>query len=283
LIAIKGDETLRKKIALLVVLCLAFGLLAGCGQADNGKAPDTSADTSWQEIQDKGYFIVGLDDAFPPMGFRDENNEIVGFDIDLAKATAEKLGLEVEFKPINWDSKMLELDGKNIDLIWNGFSVTPEREEQVLFTKPYLENKQIIVTLKDSGIKTKADLAGKKVGLQGGSSSEDALKKDEATFSAIGEKNIMRYKDNNAAMMDLDAGRVKAVVLDEVVCRYYISKKTADYVILDEHFGEEKYAVGARLNDKSFVVELQKALDELKTNGTATQISKKWFGEDVVK
>jgi len=281
---------MRKIIPLLLLTTLISTILIGCvaspknppsAQLKSESAVDV--DKSWDDIKVKGKIVVGLDDSFPPMGFRDDKNQIVGFDIDFAKAVAEKMGIAVEFKPINWESKMLELNGKNIDLIWNGFTVTPAREEEVLFTKPYLENKQVIVTLKDSGVKTKADLAGKKIGLQGESSAEDALKKDEATFKAIGEKNIMRFKDNNAAMMDLKAGRVVAVVLDEVVCRYYISKSLSDYSILEEDFGKEMYAVGARKEDKAFVVQLQKAIDEVKTNGKATEISKKWFGEDVVK
>ena len=193
------------------------------------------------------------------------------------------MGIEVEFKPIVWDNKVLELNSKSIDLIWNGFTVTPEREEQVLFTKPYLENKQIIVVKSDSDIKAKADLAGKVVGLQGGSSAEDALKKDEATYESIGEGNINRYEDNLIAMMDLEVGRVDAVVMDEVVCRYQIRKNPDKYRILDDHFAEEVYAVGGRLQDKALIAELDIALQQLKDNGTSAEVSKKWFEADIVK
>lgn len=278
---------MKKLVSIIALSAMLICILAGCGNpaatttGDSGST--TAADTSWDDIKSKGKMVIGLDDSFPPMGFRDENNEIVGFDIDMAKACAEVMGIDVEFKPINWDSKMLELNGKNIDLIWNGFSISPDREKEVLFTQPYLANKQIIVTMQDSSINTKADLAGQKVGLQGGSTAEDALKKDTATYESIGDSNIMRFKDNNTAMMDLETGRVSAVVLDEVVCRYYISKKADSYRILEETFDPEYYAVGARLEDKAFVAELQKALDEVKENGKAAEISTKWFGSDIVE
>jgi len=282
LIAIKGDETLRKKIALLVVLCLAFGLLAGCGQADNGKAPDTSADTSWQEIQDKGYFIVGLDDAFPPMGFRDEKNEIVGFDIDLAKEAASRMGVEVQFQPISWDAKGEELNSGNIDVIWNGFTITEDRKKEFLFTKPYIADRQIIVVRPDSTIATKADLAGKEVGIQAGSSAIEAVMADEATYETI-KDTLREFDSNDMALRDLAGGGLEAVVVDEVVGRYYIVKHPGEYKVLEENFGIEEFGVGLRLTDKAFLAELDKALDEMKADGTAAEISMKWFGEDIIK
>ncbi|OQB14064.1 MAG: Cystine-binding periplasmic protein precursor [Firmicutes bacterium ADurb.Bin193] len=283
---------MKRIIGLILVAVVLTMVFTACGLTKNvpdaERKSDTASETgnvdnSFAVIKAKGKIIVGLDDSFPPMGFRDEKNEIVGFDIDMAKAVAEIMGVEVEFKPIVWDNKMLELNGNNIDLIWNGFTVTPERESQVLFSKPYLENRQIIIVLKDSGITKKADLAGKKVGLQGGSSAEDALKSDEKTFASIGEKNVKRYEDNLTALMDLDNKRIDAVVMDEVVCKYQISKKAEKYIILDESFGEEVYAVGARLTDKALIVEIDSALAKLKENGKAAEISKKWFGSDIVK
>jgi polar amino acid transport system substrate-binding protein len=156
---------LRRNFVLFVVLCLVMGLMVGCGQTDNEAQGPADTDTSWQEIQDKGYFIVGLDDAFPPMGFRDENNEIAGFDIDMAREAAARMGVEVQFQPISWDAKDAELNSGNIDVIWNAFTITEERLQNFLFTKPYIEDHQIIVVRTDSTIATKADLAGKEIGI----------------------------------------------------------------------------------------------------------------------
>ncbi|MGB4701902.1 MAG: amino acid ABC transporter substrate-binding protein [Syntrophomonadaceae bacterium] len=275
---------MRKRLALLIVLCLVLGLAAGCGgqAADKGDAQEPAADTSWQEIQDKGYFIVGLDDAFPPMGFRDENNEIVGFDIDLAKEAASRLGVEVKFQPISWDAKGEELNSGNIDVIWNGFTITEERKKEFLFTKPYIADRQIIVVRPDSPIATKADLAGKEVGIQAGSSAVEAVMADEATYETI-KDTLREFDTNDMALRDLAGGGLDAVVVDEVVGRYYISKHPGEYKVLEENFGMEEFGVGLRLTDKAFHAELDRVLDEMKADGTASDISMKWFGEDIIK
>lgn len=178
-------------------------------------------DKSLETIKSKGKFIVGLDDSYPPMGFRDDKNEIVGFDIDLAKEVAKRMGVQVEFQPIDWDSKELELNSGKIDCIWNGMTITPERVENMYFTKPYIANQQIIIVPASSGITTKAQLEGKIIGLQKGSSSLEAL-----TSDPIGQKvkDIVEYPDNVSAYMDLQAGRIDVFVVDSVVGRYVIAQ-----------------------------------------------------------
>lgn len=178
-------------------------------------------DKSLENIKTKGKLIVGLDDSYPPMGFRDDKNEIVGFDIDLAKEVASRMGVEVEFQPIDWDSKELELNSGKIDCIWNGMTITPERVENMFFAKPYIANQQIIIVPASSGITTKAQLEGKVIGLQKGSSSLEAI-----TSDPIGEKvkEIVEYADNVSAYMDLQAGRIDVFVVDSVVGRYIISQ-----------------------------------------------------------
>lgn len=178
-------------------------------------------DKSLEYIKEKGTMVLGLDDSFPPMGFRDENNNIVGFDIDLATEVAKRLGVTLELQPIDWDSKEMELEGKKIDMIWNGMTITPERAEAMFFGKAYIANKQVVIVPEGSKIKTLADLKDKVVGLQKGSSSLDALNKNEAVASSV--KQIAEYPDNVTAFMDLKAGRIDAFVVDEVAGRYIIS------------------------------------------------------------
>lgn len=180
-----------------------------------------AGDTSLDEIKAKGKFIVGLDDSYPPMGFRDEKNEIVGFDIDLAKEVAKRMGVEVEFQPIDWDSKELELNSGKIDCIWNGMTITDERIANMFFAKPYIANQQIIIVPASSGITKKAQLEGKVVGLQKGSSSLEALTGDPVGSKV---KEIVEYADNVSAYMDLQAGRIDVFVVDSVVGRYVISQ-----------------------------------------------------------
>lgn len=247
----------------------------GCG-------PQASQeDDSWQAIKEKGYFVVGLDDAFPPMGFREKGtNEIVGFDIDLAKEAAKRMGVEVKFQPVIWDTAIEELNGGKIDVIWNGLTITAKRQKQMIFTDPYLKNKQIIMVQKNSAINSKKDLAGKIVGRQAGSTAEDAMENDQATLKTISE--IFEFASNDEALLDLKAGRLDAVVVDEIVGKYYITKKPDDFRVLSDNFGEEEYGVGLRKTDKSFLEELQKTLDAIKADGSATAISEQWFGEDLV-
>lgn len=272
---------LKRRLSFILLFCLIMVLafvVCGCS---SDEAAQGEMDTSWEDIKEKGYFVVGLDDAFPPMGFREEGtNEIVGFDIDLAKEAAKRMGVEVKFQPVVWDTVIEELDGGNIDVIWNGLTITEERQKQIAFTEPYLENKQIIVVQKDSTINSKKDLAGKNVGRQAGSSAKIAMERDPETLDSIGE--IFEYGSNDEALLDLNTGRLDAVVVDEVVGRYYITKKPDDYRVLEEDFGEEEYGVGLRKGDKSFLNELQKALDDIKADGTSAEISNKWFGEDLV-
>lgn len=186
---------------------------------EESQAPE--GDESLQKILDKGKLIMGLDDSFPPMGFRDKDNKIVGYDIDLAKEVAKRMGVELVLQPIDWDSKELELISGKIDCIWNGMTITDSRVEEMYFVKPYIANRQIIIVGENSGIKTKSDLARKKVGLQKGSSALNAVQGDEI-YSKIGK--ITEYQNNVDAFNDLKVGRIDVLVIDEVAGRYMIEK-----------------------------------------------------------
>lgn len=266
---------MQKRFTWIAAL-LATTLLAACGKSEAPSAEVAAAPAPAPLTK----IVVGLDDNFPPMGFRDDKNELVGFDIDLAREAAKRLGVEVEFKPIDWNAKEAELSGKRIDVLWNGLTITEQRKQQIAFTAPYLENHQIVVVAANSPIKTKADLAGKVVGVQEGSSAVDAIEKDEAgkTF-----KELKKFGDNVAALMDLSTGRLDAIVLDEIVGRYYVAKKPGEYAVLDDNFGTEEYGVGVRKDDAELLAKLQKAMDEMKQDGAAARISTQWFGKDIVK
>jgi len=266
-----------KKIAAVALLTLG-AVLAGCSKQEPA-APAAAAPAPAPAAMTK--IVVGLDDNFPPMGFRNEKNELVGFDIDMAKEAAKRLGLEVQFKPIDWSAKEAELSGKRVDALWNGLTITEERKENILFTAPYMENHQIIVVGANSAIKTKADLAGKVVGAQEGSSAVDAIKKDEVVFKSF--KDIKTFGDNVTALMDLTTGRLDAVVVDEVVGRYYVAKKPDVYAVLDDHFGTEDYGVGLRKDDTDLHGKLDKALADMKADGVAAKIAEQWFGKNILK
>ena len=264
-----------KKLTAALLVC-ATSLLAACGQKDE-PAPQAAAPAP--ALAKK--VIVGLDDNFPPMGFRDDKNELVGFDVDMAREAAKRMGVEVEFKPIDWSAKEAELNGKRVDALWNGLTITEERKKNIAFTAPYMANHQIIVVAKDSPIQTKADLAGRVVGAQDGSSAVDAIKKDEPVASSL--KELKLFGDNVTALMDLSTGRLDAVVVDEVVGRYLASKREGQYRVLEENFGTEDYGVGLRKDDTELLAKLNDTLDAMKKDGSAARIAQQWFGADIIK
>lgn len=268
----------RKWLVVMLVAAIAMAVLAGCGSSSSSS--NSSSSKSSSENSDK-VFIIGVDDTFPPMGFRDKNNKIVGFDIDLARAAAKKMGQKFKVQAINWDTKEMELKNDHIDAIWNGLSISPERKKKMDFTKPYLENEQVIVVKNDSDIKSKADLAGKSVGCQKGSTAEDALMDDPISKQIEGGA-ASEYDENVSAFQDLNAGRIDAMVVDSVVANYYIKEHNVNFTVLSETLAPEQYGVAVKKGNKKMLNKIQKALDEMKADGTAAKISTKWFGKDII-
>lgn len=260
-----------KKYIGFVVLLLFMITMSAC---QSNQIPKT-----WADIEKRGYIIVGLDDTFAPMGFRDNEGNLVGFDVDLAQAVGDLLGVEVRFQPIDWDSKVLELNSGTIDMIWNSLTITDARKEEMNFSFPYLANSQIIITKYGSAIETKADLIGKKVGVQISSASEDAVTAS-SVYSQLGE--LVKYDTFNSALLDLSNGTIDAVVIDEIMGRYVISQTENQYQVAFDNFGEEEYGVGFRLDATGIRDEINIGLGLIIENGTATQISNQWFGEDIL-
>ena len=234
--------------------------------------------TTWEDIVDRGYVIVGLDDTFAPMGFRDEANEIVGFDVDLAKLVFETLEIEVRFQPIDWGAKVLELDAGNIDMIWNGLTITEPRRLEMLFSDAYIANRQIVMTKTGETINTIADLAGLTVGVQLGSASQSIV---EANAIADDLEELVTYDTFNLALTDLSAGTIDAVVLDEIYGRYIISQTPNTYRVMEEDFGDEVYGIGFRLDNTTIRDTVNDTLFDLIESGDALSISQKWFAEDI--
>lgn len=230
----RGDDALAKKVSDILAEMTADGKAGEIAKKWFGsdvmlrdpeyprELNEEKGDASLQYILDKGELILGLDETFPPMGYRDANGDIIGFDIDLATEVCSRLGVKLKLQPINWDSKEMELNGKTIDCIWNGMSITDERISGMDLSTPYIANKQIIIVKSDSGISTKADLAGKTVGAQQGSSAVDAISAEPDVKASFGSLN--EYASNDEAFLDLKAGRIDVLVVDEVYGRYMISQ-----------------------------------------------------------
>jgi len=264
--------------------------LAACGGAKTEttaaettaekKEETTTAGTTTAETAEAagGTLIVGFDQDFPPMGFVGDNGEYTGFDLDLAKEVASRLGLEYKAQPVAWDSKDMELESGNIDCIWNGFTITG-REDDYTWTTPYMANKQVFVVTNDSDIKSQADLAGKVVEVQADSSAEAALKENQDLANTFGQ--LLTTPDYNTAFMDLEQGAVDAVAMDVIVAGYQIKQRNADFKILDDSLSEEEYGVGFKKGNTELRDKVQGALEEMAADGTLAKISDEWFGEDV--
>ena len=270
----------KKLLVLLSVMVLLIGTFAmtGCG---GGEEADTAGDASWTYIEEKGELIVGLDDTFAPMGFRDEENNLVGFDIDLANAVGEELGVAVKFQPINWDSKELELESKNIDCIWNGMSATPERMESMSLSYKYLNNKIVVMALDENVTVTSGeDMANYNIGTQADSAALETMKADPA-YDSFAE-NITEYDTYDQALMDMQAGRVDCIVVDQVLGEYKNSKLQEKMIVCDYDFGDDYYAIGFRAGETELTNKVNDAIKALIDNGTAAEISNNWFGKDIV-
>lgn len=265
---------MKKKLTVLaMVFVLIFTMLALTGCGDKDKEADADA---------KETIIVGLDDTFAPMGFRDESGELVGFDIDLARAVAEELGMNVEFKPIDWKAKEAELSAGTVDCLWNGMSVTPDRIEGMALTYKYLNNKIVLMSLASSDLDvTSADqLKDLKIGTQAGSAALEMLQANEAYDSF--KDNISEYDKYDTAIMDLKAGRVDVIAVDQVLGEYTNNNLGGEMKECTYSLGDDFYTIGCASDNTELRDKINDALKKLIDDGKATEISEKWFGKDIM-
>ena len=256
------EELMKKKISLLLAVVLSLTLTA-CGKSE-GKT-----------------FTVGFDAEFPPYGYMDDNGEYVGFDLDLAAEVCTRNGWELVKRPIDWNSKDMELSTGNIDCIWNGFTING-REDEYTWTSPYVDNSQVFVVASDSGINTLKDLADKAVGVQADSSALSALNEEANSELKNSFKSLTEYADYNTAFLDLEAGALDAVAMDIGVADYQISSRGDGYVILDEKLATEQYAVGFKLGNEELRDKVESTLQGMVKDGTFDKIADKWGLTDSV-
>ena len=257
-----------KRFLSATAVLLALSLLAACGGAP---APSPSPSPSPSPAATSAA-------ASPPTGAPARTNQLVGFDIELAQAVCDRLGIEAVPTPIDWTTKEFELNGGKVDVLWNGLTITEERQEAMLMSPAYIANAQVIVVRSDSGIATLSDLAGKTVALQEGSSADEAY----AGCPAAGtEKELVKAPENISLFSDLKIGRIDAVVIDKVFGDYYIAENGEGLLtILEEQLADEEYGIAFRKDNQQLADLILTTLDQLVQDGTAAQISQRWFGED---
>lgn len=288
----KKSRFLTALTAMTAVAALTF---SGCGASGGGSETATAADSpatgdaaavsdgedlSLQKVLDSGKFILGLDATFKPMGYTDENDQIVGFDIDVAQEVCARMGVELVKEPIDWDTKEQDLAVGRIDCIWNGMSINASRQEQMNLSDPYMKNEMVFVVSADSEAASMTDLTGKSIAVQNGSSAQKIL---EASELCTGETpvTVTAMATNVEALQQLELGIVDAVFLDSVVANYEITSAGKDYKILPDGLEEEEYAIGFRKEDQALRDEVQRILYEMKADGKLGEISTNWFGSDI--
>ena len=289
---------MRKNLLLGCVCAISMFLLAACsgGSTESSQTSSESAasseSTSSAEASSKeskadtaaidadGVFTVGFDQDFPPMGFVGDDGEFTGFDLELAAEVAKRLGMEIKYQPIAWDAKEMEIESGNIDVIWNGFT-TNGRENDYTWSKPYMENKQVFVVSKDSGITKVEDLKGKKVEVQVDSSGEKALAENKELSDSFAE--LITTADYNTAFQDLEMGATDAVAMDIIVAGYQLKKRgDGKYIILeDEPISTEEYGIGFKKGNTALRDAVDATLVEMAADKTLKSISEKWFDTDV--
>lgn len=258
-------------------MCACILIATGCTkQKPNGN--------TWEIINQEKKVVIGLDDTFVPMGFRDEDGKITGFDVDLAKAVFKQYGITVDFQAIDWSMKELELTNGTIDLIWNGYTKTPAREKKVQFSNPYMENDQVLVTTKKSGITSFDQMNGKIIGAQNGSSGYTAfVDQPEILKDNVKNQDAVLYDSFNEALIDLKSGRIDGLLMDRVYANYYLKQngELDNYNIMIGEYQSENFAVGARKDDDELVEKINQGIEKLEETGEFQKISDKWFGTDV--
>lgn len=266
-----GGCIMKRVFVALLAISMAAGVLTGCGSKGSDKT-----------------FTVGFDAEFPPYGYRDDNGEYVGFDLDLAAEVCKRQGWELVKQPIDWDAKDMELSSGAIDCIWNGFTMNG-REDAYTWTEPYVDNSQVFVVAAASGVQNKEELAGKVVAVQKDSSALAALNDEENTDNiALRDSfaQLIEYADYNTAFMDLEQGAVDAVAIDIGVAQYQIAQREAGKFVMlqgeDNKLAVEQYAVGFLKGNAELRDTVQKTLDEMAADGTFTQIAEKWGLTDSV-
>ena len=264
---------MKKTTLVLVAVLFSMSTLFAAGTKEQ------DVDNSLQKVLEKGQLVVGLDDSFPPMGFRNENNEIVGFDVDLAKEVCSRLGIKAVFQPIDWNAKEQELNTGNIDCIWNGFTITSDRLANMTFTKPYVSNAQVVVVKKDSPYTSLASLAGKTIGYQAGSSAAEAVDGNPDFKKSL--KQIIEFKENLTGLMDLEIGGIDALVIDLLVANDNINRSGKAFMILKETLTSEDYGVGFRKGEQKLADGVWDQLVAMDKDGTLAKIATQWFGADI--
>ncbi|KAA8370560.1 amino acid ABC transporter substrate-binding protein [Leuconostoc carnosum] len=282
--------TKKKKIIVNTIVALIFFALIGwvaIGLNENSKKTSQNNQTTsqvdeWNRIKKTKQITIGLDDTFVPMGFRDKNGKLIGFDVDLANAVFKTMGITVKWQPIDWSMKETELNTGNIDAIWNGYTKTAAREKQVAFSETYHNATQVLVTLKKNNINHFTDMKDKVLGDQTASSGDEGFSKYPKVLKQyVKDQKVVGYDTFDKAFNDLNAGRIDGLLIDEDYARYYVAHQPnpKNYTITVGDFPVDQTDVGFRKSDNGLRRAVNKTLAAFKADGRMNEIEDKWFSK----
>lgn len=287
---------MKKIIAFMMAGLMTATALAGCGGSGEKKESATEAATKaatadtaatadsagedWTYLESKGNLVIGIT-YFEPMNYMDENNELTGFETDFAKAVCEELKLEPKFQEIDWDSKEIELKTKSIDCIWNGLTITPERQENMDISVPYMENKQVMVCNKDKVAQFAESVEGASVVAESGSAGEDVAKEDEFFKGA----DYQPVQSQSTALLEVKAGTADIAIIDFVMSKGTIREDSdfADLAVVEEKtFSPEQYGIALRKNSAVTLEKLNAAIKAVYDSGKLKEIADKYNLADLL-
>lgn len=267
-------------LILIAVVCVSAFALFGCNKNDT--------------------IIIGYDNGFPPMGFQDGSGKDVGFDLDLAQAVFDDIGKKIEFRVIDWKLKETLLNSKEIDVIWNGYTITDLRKQEVSFSMPYMKNSQCVVVKAEDTSNSIEAIKDYEIVVQSGSSAIEAMYEsaylrpsiervptdtdDVYTYRIKESSNVSGQETNVMALHAVKTGAAQAVVMDYVVANYLINtdENEGDFRIIEEYLWEEEYGIGVRKEDTELLASINSTLTKLRDNGELAKIANKWGLEDAL-
>ncbi len=272
---------MKKILVFVVATFMLIGCFTGCSgtlENDNNQK-DT---TDWEYIKNKGELIVGIT-LFAPMNYKDESGELIGFETEFAKAVGEKLGVSIKFQEIDWNSKEIELNAKNIDCIWNGMTIDDDKKENMEISTPYMENKQVVVVKAENAELFKDPimaLNGAIIVAESGSAGEIVATKDEL-FSGV---NFIPVAAQADVLMEIFSGTADAGLIDYVMSIGSIGEGTdyADLTVVESmEFSPEEYGIAFRKGSDA-VTKVNEAIAELASDGTLNEIAVKYKLQDLL-
>jgi polar amino acid transport system substrate-binding protein len=273
---------MKKSLKLIFVMAMGMMIIPILASCSSSKKDASTEPSSWETIQKNKKVVIGLDDSFVPMGFRQKNGKLAGYDIDLAKAVFKQYGIKVDFQTIDWSMNVTELRNQTINLIWNGLTITDERQKALTLSEPYLVNQQVLVVKKSSGITSVTGMNGKSLGVQSGSSgAQDIDDHPKVVKNRIKNHAPILYDSFNNAFIDLNANRIQGLLIDSVYANYYIKHmaNSKDYRVIKSGMPSEQFAVGIKKGNTEVKAKIDQGIDRLRANGELEKINQKWFGK----